>query len=52
MPFGLDPTTEMNSRCLGDYEMLAGNLASIGVGGIVTCVTSFIVRSFLRVSFT
>ena len=25
----------------GDFEMLAGNLASIGVGGIVTCVTSY-----------
>ena len=28
----------------GDLEMLAGNLASIGVGGIVTVVTSLIVR--------
>ncbi|KAI0929435.1 hypothetical protein AcV7_005287 [Taiwanofungus camphoratus] len=26
----------------GDYEMLAGNLASIGVGGIIACVTSLI----------
>jgi len=26
----------------GDYEMLAGNLASIGVGGIIACVTSVI----------
>ncbi|KAJ3558427.1 hypothetical protein NM688_g931 [Phlebia brevispora] len=25
----------------GDLEMLAGNLASIGVGGIVTCVASY-----------
>jgi Na+/proline symporter len=25
----------------GDYEMLAGNLASIGVGGIVACVSSY-----------
>jgi len=25
----------------GDYEMLAGNLASIGVGGIVSCVSSY-----------
>ncbi|KAI0075620.1 urea transporter [Panus rudis PR-1116 ss-1] len=24
----------------GDFEMLAGNLASIGVGGIITCVSS------------
>lgn len=30
----------------GDNEMLAGNLASIGVGGIVTCVFSYFVRSF------
>jgi len=27
----------------GDYEMLAGNLASIGVGGIIAYVTSIIV---------
>ena len=27
----------------GDLEMLAGNLASIGVGGIVTIATSIIV---------
>ncbi|KAL4252377.1 sodium:solute symporter (SSF) family protein [Abortiporus biennis] len=26
----------------GDFEMLAGNLASIGVGGIVTCVSSIL----------
>ncbi|KAJ7171123.1 urea transporter [Mycena filopes] len=26
----------------GDYEMLAGNLASIGVGGIIATVTSYI----------
>ncbi|KAK4702934.1 urea-proton symporter, partial [Phenoliferia sp. Uapishka_3] len=26
----------------GDYEMLAGNLASIGVGGIITVTTSYI----------
>jgi len=26
----------------GDYEMLAGNLASIGVGGIVSCVSSYL----------
>ncbi|THG93661.1 hypothetical protein EW026_g7637 [Hermanssonia centrifuga] len=25
----------------GDFEMLAGNLASIGVGGIITCVASY-----------
>ncbi|CAL1711071.1 unnamed protein product [Somion occarium] len=25
----------------GDLEMLSGNLASIGVGGIITCVTSY-----------
>jgi len=25
----------------GDLEMLAGNLASIGVGGIITCATSY-----------
>lgn len=31
----------------GDYEMLAGNLASIGVGGIIACVTSLIVRSII-----
>src|SRR6266404_9262645 len=29
----------------GDYEMVAGNLASIGVGGIVAVVASLIVRS-------
>lgn len=29
----------------GDLEMLAGNLASIGVGGIITVVTSLIVSS-------
>ena len=29
----------------GDYEMLAGNLASIGVGGIVAVVTSLIVSN-------
>ena len=29
----------------GDYEMLAGNLASIGVAGIVAVVISLIVRS-------
>lgn len=28
----------------GDYEMLAGNLAAIGVGGIVAVVYSLIVR--------
>lgn len=28
----------------GDYEMLAGNLASIGVGGIISVATSLIVR--------
>ena len=28
----------------GDYEMLAGNLASIGVGGIISVVASLIVR--------
>jgi Na+/proline symporter len=27
----------------GDYEMLAGNLASIGVGGIIAVATSLIV---------
>lgn len=29
----------------GDYEMLAGNLASIGLGGIVAVVSSYIVTS-------
>jgi Na+/proline symporter len=29
----------------GDYEMLAGNLASIGVGGIVAVATSLIVSN-------
>ena len=28
----------------GDYEMLAGNLAAIGVGGIVATAVSYIVR--------
>lgn len=28
----------------GDLEMLAGNLASIGVGGIIACVSSYFVR--------
>ena len=28
---------------LGDFEMLAGNLASIGVGGIVAVVASLVV---------
>ena len=28
----------------GDYEMLAGNLAAIGVGGIVSVVASYVVR--------
>jgi hypothetical protein len=27
----------------GDFEMLAGNLASIGVGGIIATITSLIV---------
>src|SRR6266702_2859815 len=30
----------------GDYEMLAGNLASIGVGGIVAVATSLIVSGW------
>jgi len=30
----------------GDYEMLAGNLAAIGVGGIVCVVVSYLVRPF------
>ena len=30
----------------GDYEMLAGNLASIGVGGIVAVATSLIVSEW------
>lgn len=29
----------------GDYEMLAGNLAAIGVGGIVSVVVSYLVSS-------
>ncbi|KAJ3000704.1 hypothetical protein NUW54_g6748 [Trametes sanguinea] len=36
----------------GDLEMLAGNLASIGVGGIVTVVTSLIVSRPLPFSTT
>jgi hypothetical protein len=38
---------------VGDYEMLAGNLASIGVGAIIATVTSLIVRFFncRRLSF-
>ena len=36
-------------RCIaGDFEMLAGNLASIGVGGIVAVVTSLVVCKFRR----
>lgn len=31
----------------GDFEMLAGNLASIGVGGIIATVTSLIVSCSL-----
>ena len=32
--------------------MLAGNLASIGVGGIIACVTSYLVRTIdLLVAF-
>ena len=34
----------------GDLEMLAGNLASIGVGGIVTCVSSYFVRGSCALS--
>jgi Na+/proline symporter len=30
---------------IGDYEMLAGNLASIGVGAIISTVTSYVVSS-------
>ena len=30
----------------GDYEMLAGNLAAIGVGGIISVVTSYFVSHF------
>ena len=36
---------------LGDYEMLAGNLASIGVGGIVAYVASMIVRIYVSSLF-
>jgi Na+/proline symporter len=38
----------------GDYEMLAGNLAAIGVGGIVSVVVSYLVSSccaFSRYSY-
>jgi SSS family transporter len=36
----------------GDFEMLAGNLASIGVGGIIATLTSLIVCAiFLQFSF-
>jgi hypothetical protein len=35
----------------GDFEMLAGNLASIGVGGIIAVVSSYIV-SFSSVILT
>lgn len=34
----------------GDLEMLAGNLASIGVGGIITITTSLIVSGRCRQS--
>ena len=30
----------------GDYEMLAGNLAAIGVGGIISVVSSYLVSQF------
>jgi Na+/proline symporter len=30
----------------GDYEMLAGNLAAIGVGGIISVATSYFVSHF------
>lgn len=30
----------------GDYEMLAGNLAAIGVGGIISVVSSYLVSHF------
>ncbi len=30
----------------GDYEMLAGNLAAIGVGGIISVVASYLVSHF------
>jgi Na+/proline symporter len=31
----------------GDYEMLAGNLAAIGVGGLVSVVVSYLVSCFI-----
>lgn len=37
-------TNFVNQTSGGDFEMLAGNLASIGVGGIVAVVWSLIVR--------
>ena len=45
-------TAKLNSNVInvvttgGDYEMLAGNLAAIGVGGIISVVTSYIVSHF------
>ena len=46
----LNLTTAQTSG--GDYEMLAGNLASIGVGGIVATVSSYIVRVYPRSGVT
>jgi len=46
----------INPSCTGDYEMLAGNLASIGVGAIISTVVSFVVScnesivAFLRIT--
>ncbi|CCM04363.1 uncharacterized protein FIBRA_06535 [Fibroporia radiculosa] len=41
-------TSTLNGKAInvttsgGNYEMLAGNLASIGMGGIISCITSLI----------
>ena len=45
-------TARLNSNVInvettgGDYEMLAGNLAAIGVGGIISVATSYFVSHF------
>ena len=45
-------TAKLNSGVInvettgGEYEMLAGNLTAIGVGGIISVVTSYIVSHF------
>ena len=41
----LNPTINVTTTG-GDYEMLAGNLAAIGVGGIISVVSSYLVSHF------